>query len=114
MARMAGVPPGPVRWTILRRGASGSFEPIAPTALQAGDTIELRLESTLEGDLSLSEGGPLSKDAAVLLAPAHIAPGQTVVTPPLAPAGQGLRPITLRLTRTEGAPISIVVPLNYR
>jgi hypothetical protein len=105
---------GPLRWTVLRRNQSGAFEPIGPGGLREGDTVELRLESSMEGDISLTDGDPAAADSTVLLRPTHIGSGGTVVTPPIGPAGAGLRTFTLRLTRTEGPPILSVVRLNYR
>jgi hypothetical protein len=104
----------PLRYTVLRRTDEGAFELIDPANLHAGDTIELRLESIVEGEISLSEGEPTSADSTVLLRPTHIVPGQTLITPPIAPASPGSRVITLRLTHAEGPPTATVVRLNYR
>jgi hypothetical protein len=105
---------GPLQWTVLRRNDSGAFEPIGQGGLREGDTVELRLESSMEGDISLTDGDPAAADSTVLLRPTHIGSGGTVVTPPIEPAGAGLRTFTLRLTRTEGPPILSVVRLNFR
>lgn len=105
---------GPLQWTVLRRNDSGAFELAGPGGLLAGDAVELRLESSMEGDISLSEGDPATADSTVLLRPTHIGSGGTVVTPPIEPAGAGLRTFTLRLTRTGGPPILSVVRLNFR
>lgn len=105
---------GPLRWTVLRRNESGAFEPIGQGGLRAGDAVELRIESSIEGDISLTDGDPAAADSTVLLRPTHIGSGGTVVTPPIEPPGAGLRTFTLRLTRTEGPPILSVVRLNYR
>lgn len=102
----------PLRWTVLRRNAGGSFEPIGPADLRAGDIIELRLESTLEGEVSLSEAAADLADSPVLLAATHIVPGQSLVTPPIAPSKRGPRVFTLHLTGIQ--PVSTVVRLNYQ
>ncbi|MGA2118374.1 MAG: hypothetical protein ABSH56_26925 [Bryobacteraceae bacterium] len=105
----------PLRWTVLRRryGEPGAFEPIEPGQLRQGDTVELRLESTLEGEISVAGGPPLGM-VPMALADTHIVPGQTVVTPPIEPGGSGERVLTLRLTRPQAPPILLVVRLNYR
>jgi hypothetical protein len=102
----------PLRWTVLRRNAGGSFEPIGPADLRAGDIIELRLESTLEGEVSLSEAAADLADSPVLLAATHIVPGQSLVTAPIAPSKRGPRVFTLHLTGIQ--PVSTVVRLNYQ
>jgi hypothetical protein len=114
MSALGALIAAPLRWTVLRRSDGGFFDPIELADLHAGNTIELRLESTVEGDISLSEDAPGGKDAAVLLPATHIVPGQALVTPPIAPSSAAARILTMRLTRAQTPPISIDVRLNYR
>ncbi len=114
MPALASSVAAPLRWTVLRRNAGGSFEPIEVDELHVGDTIELRLESAIEGEVSLIEGAPGGVGTAVLLPATQIAGGRAVVTPLIPPAGSGARVLTIRLTRAEVPPISTVVRLNYR
>jgi hypothetical protein len=106
---------GPLRWTVLRGrdDEPGAFEPIEPEELREGDTIELRLESALEGEISVAVGPPPGM-VPMALADTHIVPGQAVVTPPIGPVGPGERFLTLRLTRLQAPTILLVVRLNYR
>ena len=55
MGRAAQVPlphPG-VRYSLLRKSGSGSFEPVDPDALKTGDTVELRFEPNDTGSLAV-------------------------------------------------------------
>ncbi|MGB9457008.1 MAG: hypothetical protein WCB12_13250 [Bryobacteraceae bacterium] len=93
-----------VKWSILRRDPNGQFAPINAEDLRAGDTVELRLAANQSCDLSVFDNasGKLTP-----LFTKHVAAGETVDTPALAPREKGVRELAIGLTR-NGAVIGAI------
>jgi len=84
-----------IKWSILRRAASGEFALAGPADLRAGDIVELRLVSNQGGEFL---GFDNANEKAAPLFARHVEAGEIFDTPPLPAAGKGPRQIVVVLT----------------
>jgi hypothetical protein len=98
MAMQAAKPQAPylgVKWTLWRKQADSTFAQVEPDAIQAGDTVKLRLEPNDDGFLAVSDGG-------IALLSMRVTAHKPVETPEIKSDKPGVRELGVVLSRSAG------------